>query len=342
MVTKESPSANPSDLLDRRLFAVVVALLLVLVAIFGLLIHIQWRIYSRGIEAAVSSPTNHSAVLAYARAMDFGVAKTSSVFLGFAMVFSGILYVLRTADAVYKLDFTTASSKAALSTASPGLVVTTLGAGVVLVSVLNKSALAYAPETSLLDMPQREQHQGPLATCDASSEGASDARAASGSIDHRTNQGANAVGAPLDRAKPSLTTSVKDGINATGSHVARTEAGAGVASDVQSSARRGQTWTIPLQRAFQTNSLVLTADGADEVRRLCEMLSEATSGKVARVQVPATDGEYGLVLARRRGDILSGEFARCAPSVRFTVMGYGEAPATADAMDENIVIDLES
>ena len=47
------------------------------------------------------NPVDHAAVITYARALGAAFIKTSSLFLGFILIFTGTLYVLRTAEASF-------------------------------------------------------------------------------------------------------------------------------------------------------------------------------------------------------------------------------------------------
>src|SRR5262249_17042157 len=88
--------------LDILLFVVVA---LAAAFVFGLLCYSlfsQIHTYSSAINRAVSDPARGDVVvLAYTRASDFAIVKTSVVFLGFILAFLGALYVLRTATAIF-------------------------------------------------------------------------------------------------------------------------------------------------------------------------------------------------------------------------------------------------
>lgn len=90
---------------------------------------------------------DYALVLAFARAMDFAVLKTSAVFMGFLLVLLGALYVLHAARSGYRLSVEMGGgSKLALHTASPGLVLVTLGVVVVLLSINSRSQIDYSAD----------------------------------------------------------------------------------------------------------------------------------------------------------------------------------------------------
>jgi hypothetical protein len=107
----------------------------------------QGHNYYTGINSALSVPNaiDHTIVLTYSRAWDFAVQKTSSLFLGFTLVFIGALYVLRIADARFALSAEGPSVKGSLETSSPGLVMITLGVLLIGFVIYNQSVIDYRP-----------------------------------------------------------------------------------------------------------------------------------------------------------------------------------------------------
>lgn len=151
-----SPTQGQSslDLLSANLFMVVTIVLAFVgvLLIAGLVIQ-TWS-YWDGIHAAtkisVNSAANqvdHAAIITYARGMGAAFIKTSALFLGFILIFTGTLYVLRTAEASFDLQVSQAGTQGSLHTASPGLVIVTLGVVLTMVAILVKSDLGYEKTT---------------------------------------------------------------------------------------------------------------------------------------------------------------------------------------------------
>jgi hypothetical protein len=146
-------SPPPLDLLSADLFKVV-AIILVFVGLLligGLAIQ-TWSYYG-GIHAATttagSNQVDHAAVITYARGLGAAFIKTSALFLGFVLIFTGTLYVLRTAEANFDLEVATGQVKGALHTASPGLVIVTLGVALTMAAIMVKSDLDYEKTTEV-------------------------------------------------------------------------------------------------------------------------------------------------------------------------------------------------
>lgn len=77
--------------------------------------------------------------LAFTRAADFAIVKTSVTFLGFVLALVGALYVLRVSSSSYSLGVKASGKEANLSTTSPGLVMVTLGVVAVVSALFSKS-----------------------------------------------------------------------------------------------------------------------------------------------------------------------------------------------------------
>ena len=121
------PSRWPARL-DILLFAVVASAAVYVFCLLSYSLYFQVHTYSNAIQAALRDPNRGDEIaLAYARATDFAIVKTSAVFLGFIMALLGALYVLRAATAAFKFSGSTAHSSASLQTSSPGLVMMALG-----------------------------------------------------------------------------------------------------------------------------------------------------------------------------------------------------------------------
>jgi magnesium-transporting ATPase (P-type) len=155
---KPSEPANseaPSEMLDWRLFSVVCGILVMLTVLFVFGVWVQWKGYQEGINAALAEGTkDHAAILSYNRALGAAIVKTSALFLGYLLVFTGALYVLRKASAAYRLSTKASGFEGTLQTSSPGLVIITLGVLLIAVTILTKSDVEYtAPSWQLLPAP---------------------------------------------------------------------------------------------------------------------------------------------------------------------------------------------
>jgi hypothetical protein len=140
---------NQSEPLDLRLFIVVIAVLSLLSLLFVTALALQWQTYHAGIEKALSSPaTDDGAVLSYARALDAAFVKTSALFLGYILVFTGALYVLRIATSHYRLGVKSGKYSGTLQTSSPGLVIISLGVLLIAITILTRSDVRYTPPDS--------------------------------------------------------------------------------------------------------------------------------------------------------------------------------------------------
>jgi len=80
--------------------------------------------------------------LAFARSFDAAVIKTGSIFLAFLLVLLGGLYTFRLGDVLYKLSGEGGSLKGAFETASPGLVMLTLGIVVIAVAICKEYTIS--------------------------------------------------------------------------------------------------------------------------------------------------------------------------------------------------------
>ena len=143
-----------SEPLDWRLFAIVTTILAILVTLFVLGAMIQWQGYNEGIKAALSeSVKDHAAILSYNRALGAAIVKTSAVFLGYLLVFTGALYVLRITSTTYRLGVGTEHYKGTLQTSSPGLVIITLGIFLIAITILTRSDINYQGSTKAVPAP---------------------------------------------------------------------------------------------------------------------------------------------------------------------------------------------
>lgn len=142
----QTPGIIPIIGLDRRLFAVVCFVLGTVTFLMLASLAFQALNYREGIRiASEAASPDHSAIIAYTRSLDGAVVKISGVFLGFALVFVGALYVLRQSSSAYSVSATAGSMAGSLQSSSPGLVLATLGVILVLGAMLNKSTVDYSP-----------------------------------------------------------------------------------------------------------------------------------------------------------------------------------------------------
>lgn len=144
--------------LDRHLFLVVLLVLLLIVGLMIVSLVFQLRAYSHGLELAVNhGQPNHAAIIVYARSLDTAIAKSSAIFLGFLLVFTGALYVLRQSRETYKLTAEVGRTKSNLESSSPGLVMITLGVALIAITLFVRKDFEYTA-TFNTDVPSGGQH----------------------------------------------------------------------------------------------------------------------------------------------------------------------------------------
>ena len=122
-------------LYNRPLFVIVTSMLVIQLVLLVGSLWFQYRNYAFGIalaQQAGAGPESVSLILIYSRAWDFAVTKTVSLFLGYMVLYTGALYVLRSADTSYELSIAQGTQQgASLKTSSPGLVLVTLGGALI-------------------------------------------------------------------------------------------------------------------------------------------------------------------------------------------------------------------
>ena len=139
------PTGEHDEPLDHRLFLIVGLILALLSVLFVAGLWTVRDTYNQGLQKALAeSPVHHEAVLAYARGLDAAIVKTSALFLGFLLVFTGALYVLRIATSHYRLSVKSGHNSGNLQTSSPGLVIITLGIVLIIVTMLTHSTLDFS------------------------------------------------------------------------------------------------------------------------------------------------------------------------------------------------------
>jgi hypothetical protein len=147
--------------LDRSLFIVVCIVLSILMLVLCLGLYVQYDTYRDAIASGgtAGGTIDHASTISYARALDFAIAKTTALTMGFVLIFLGALYVLRVGEAEYGLTVGNSAVKSSLQTSSPGLVMVTLGVALTSVVLNTKSAIEYsgaaqiaAPGSATIDM----------------------------------------------------------------------------------------------------------------------------------------------------------------------------------------------
>jgi len=153
----DAPQTTTNYHIDRKLFAVVTTLLIILCGFLISNLYLQWNNYAAGIEAATNTaPVNHIALLTYSRAMDFAFVKTSTIFIGFLLVLLGTLYLLRASEAAYSLEAQNGDNKLTFTTASPGLVLATLGVITVLGTIYKSTSVKFEASNKTAASSQAE------------------------------------------------------------------------------------------------------------------------------------------------------------------------------------------
>lgn len=150
-----------SNSLDIGIFAAVGVVLLALIALLASNLAFQYLNYRDGIKFALADPKfiDHASILTYSRAWDFAVAKTSALFLSFLMIFTGALYVLRSAESRFEALAEKGELKGSLSVSSPGLVMVTLGVFLVAFVLSSKTIVEYSRQ-GLTQRPQPKSKAG--------------------------------------------------------------------------------------------------------------------------------------------------------------------------------------
>ncbi len=152
---------------DRIIVGVILLMLVAILTLLALNLYAQYDNYQDAMrktfefaeDAAMS--LNHSAVLAYSRAWDFAVAKTSTLFLAFLTIFTGGLYVLRVGETKFELMGESIGFRGILSISSPGLAMMALGVIIVGLVLLTKSSVEYSqPQSFYIQSEENEISQG--------------------------------------------------------------------------------------------------------------------------------------------------------------------------------------
>jgi hypothetical protein len=112
----------------------------------------------------VAGRAQDALVLTLSRSLDAAVIKTCSIFVAFLLIFLGGVYSMTVARATYKLSVGGTVAKGVLETASPGLVMLTLGAALVWVTVSKEHVINYTSSVSQPDaINSQERRTNPAA-----------------------------------------------------------------------------------------------------------------------------------------------------------------------------------
>ncbi|OKS84556.1 OmpA family protein [Mucilaginibacter polytrichastri] len=147
------PHIQQPDLKTIDWILIVVVMLVLGLAGFTLYqnLHSQDQVYDKVIAQfmnAKDTSTSSAAVLAFSRARDFANMKAASMLVGFLLIFTGALFLLKIFALSYhlKADKTPAGSFS-LESSSPGLVMITLGVAIMSVVLLTKTEVGLETET---------------------------------------------------------------------------------------------------------------------------------------------------------------------------------------------------
>jgi uncharacterized membrane protein YidH (DUF202 family) len=111
------------------------------------------RSYNKILDSAIASQDQY-ALFSCARARDYAMLKSTTIFMGFIVIFVGCLYVLRKSSASFALD---AGKHGSLQTTSPGLVMVTLGVLLVLATLHWTSTIEFASQQSPADAAANQE-----------------------------------------------------------------------------------------------------------------------------------------------------------------------------------------
>jgi len=146
-------------LLDWILLSVVLGVLVLTGWMLRDNLKAQNATYDRVINTALnytardSSKFNESntAIFAFSRAKDFANTKAASLFIGFLLIFTGALYLLKVFKLSYKLKADkTPVGNVSLESTSPGLVMITLGVALMIAVLVSKTQIDYTVENNNL------------------------------------------------------------------------------------------------------------------------------------------------------------------------------------------------
>jgi len=154
------PFEGRLKLIDWILLTVVLVVLAAVSFMLANNLKAQNTVYDHVIAHADSLATRDSsyfddgnaAVLAFARSRDFANMKAAGMFIGFLLLFTGALYLLKVFNLSYKLNAdNTPAGSISLESTSPGLIMITLGTALIIVALVTKTSVDYNVKTTGID-----------------------------------------------------------------------------------------------------------------------------------------------------------------------------------------------
>ncbi len=149
-VFKTTPKT--SRFLDLSLFIVNTIFVVCIVSLSIFSLFAQYTNYGGGINSALEEE-NHALVLIYSGAWDFAVVKTSSLFLAFLLVFSGSLYILKTADKKFSFFTDDMARAGQFEISFPGLAMILLGVLLIALTLFYGPTVDYSVPVTVGDTP---------------------------------------------------------------------------------------------------------------------------------------------------------------------------------------------
>ncbi len=154
---------RPLSALEWVLMSLAVLIALALLVGLPASLAAQYSTYRAILDRALSgAAVDAGAMLSLARAWDFAIVKTTSLFLAFLLVFLGGAHVLRASDATFRLRVQQpGAASGSLESSSPGLVMVVLGVALVIAVLYARTWVQYEPGISpaakpSVDVPAQE------------------------------------------------------------------------------------------------------------------------------------------------------------------------------------------
>jgi hypothetical protein len=122
------------------ILGITVAVMVVVATVMAYGLYHQVETYQQIISSSQQAERG-PVLLAFSRSLDAAVVKTSSLFVAFLLVFLGGLFTLRAGEAAFRMTVGGAVGKGTLQTASPGLVMLSLGVLVVAVAIVKEQTV---------------------------------------------------------------------------------------------------------------------------------------------------------------------------------------------------------
>jgi hypothetical protein len=135
-------ASTTASISGRVLGVLTAAVMLVVVVVLSVGLWVQLRSYNQLIPVLTSaSAPSAPALIAVSRSLDAAIVKTSALFVAFLLILLGGAYTLRVGEAAFKVSVGGDVAKGTLQTASPGLVIVTLGAVLVAITILKQQTV---------------------------------------------------------------------------------------------------------------------------------------------------------------------------------------------------------